>query len=368
MEEDVTNVDDQVQVSKAEANHSQHSRIADVYHWYTSEKFIQAYRRCRVENWSYETLPLCLKYDTTDILNYTAWHRRYPSCGGSQQSPILVLFAQSEYKYFDPIQFLNYDSYLQIDIEMVGTTRKHPSQLSKRHLFFYPFGVDLGVFGGPLQVQYSFFMGTIHIGKDRHSGSEHFIENQGYAAEVQLIHTTEMLSDNDCLKEANGLLVLVILFEEKNDDNEDLAPLLDAMQELQDNAHNLHTSTKFLMSSLIPDDTLEYYIYPGSLSFPPCTERTINVVFQRTVPIGQKQLEELRKLRWRLGGDASCTGPLAGNVRPITDGRGGVKSTRTIFRSFFSFTPSTGASTHAVRGAAVALFAVVASSASLKQP
>ncbi|KAH7957606.1 hypothetical protein HPB52_020744 [Rhipicephalus sanguineus] len=284
---------------------------------------------------------------TTD---YTAWHRRYPSCGGSQQSPILVLFAQSEYKYFDPIQFLNYDSYLQIDIEMVGTT-----------LFFYPFGVDLGVFGGPLQVQYSFFMGTIHIGKDRHSGSEHFIENQGYAAEVQLIHTTEMLSDNDCLKEANGLLVLVILFEEKNDDNEDLAPLLDAMQELQDNAHNLHTSTKFLMSSLIPDDTLEYYIYPGSLSFPPCTERTINVVFQRT-------LEELRKLRWRLGGDASCTGPLAGNVRPITDGRGGVKSTRTIFRSFFSFTPSTGASTHAVRGAAVALFAVVASSASLKQP
>ncbi|KAL1471705.1 hypothetical protein MTO96_023535 [Rhipicephalus appendiculatus] len=187
-------------------------------------------------------------------------------------------------------------------------------------------------------------MGTIHFGKDGHSGSEHLIENQGYAAEVQLIHTTEMLSENDCLKEANGLLVLVILFEEKNDDNEDLAPFLDAMQELQDNARNLHTSTNFLMSSLIPEDTLEYYIYPGSLSFPPCTERTINVVFQRTIPIGQKQLEELRKLRWRLGDDASCSGLLAGNVRPITDSRDTVKSTRTIFRSFFSFTPSTGAS------------------------
>ncbi|KAH6932300.1 hypothetical protein HPB50_004622 [Hyalomma asiaticum] len=289
-------------------------------------------------------------YIDTTRADYSTWHRRYPSCGGSQQSPIPVLFAQSEYKYFDPIQFLNYDAYLQLDIEMVGTA-----------LFFYPYGLDVGVFGGPLQVQYSFFMGTIHFGKDRHSGSEHLIENQGYAAEVQLIHTTEMLCGNDCLKEANGLLVLVILFEETSDDNEDLAPFVDAMQELHGSGQNMHTSTEFLMSSLIPDCTLEYYIYPGSLSFPPCTERTINVVFQRT-------LEELRKLRWRLGDDASCTGLMAGNVRPITDGHGGTQSTRTIFRSFFSFTSSsTDASSHAVHVSAVVLASVVAASASLTQ-
>ncbi|XP_075539696.1 uncharacterized protein LOC142574521 [Dermacentor variabilis] len=131
-------------------------------------------------------------------------------------------------------------------------------------LFFYPFGLDLGVFGGPLQVQYSFFMGTIHFGQGRDSGSEHLIEKQGYAAEVQLIHSTELTSDNDCLKEANGLLVLVILFE----------------------------------------------------------------------------LEEMRKLHWRLGGDSSCTGLLAGNVRPIADEGGFAKSTRTVFRSFFSYASS----------------------------
>ncbi|XP_037565359.1 carbonic anhydrase 1 [Dermacentor silvarum] len=277
----------------------------------------------------------------------------------------MVLFAQSEYKYFDPIQFFNYDSYLQLDVEMVGTT-----------LFFYPFGLDLGVFGGPLQVQYSFFMGTIHFGKGRDSGSEHIIEKQGYAAEVQLIHTTEIMSDNDCLKEANGLLVLVILFEETSDDNEDLAPFLDAIQELHGDEQGLHTTTEILMSSLIPRSTLEYYIYPGSLSFPPCTERTINVVFQRTVPIGQKQaraasrdrrtrsknLEEMRKLRWRLGGDTSCTSLLAGNLRPVT-GEGRVaKSTRTVFRSFFSFTsssPSTNAPSHTVPAVA-AVFAASA--------
>ncbi|KAH7960792.1 hypothetical protein HPB49_023395 [Dermacentor silvarum] len=275
---------------------------------------------------------------------HTTWHRQYPSCGGSQQSPIMVLFAQSEYKYFDPIQFFNYDSYLQLDVEMVGTT-----------LFFYPFGLDLGVFGGPLQVQYSFFMGTIHFGKGRDSGSEHIIEKQGYAAEVQLIHTTEIMSDNDCLKEANGLLVLVILFEETSDDNEDLAPFLDAIQELHGDEQGLHTTTEILMSSLIPRSTLEYYIYPGSLSFPPCTERTINVVFQRT-------LEEMRKLRWRLGGDTSCTSLLAGNLRPVT-GEGRVaKSTRTVFRSFFSFTsssPSTNAPSHTVPAVA-AVFAASA--------
>ncbi|XP_054919740.1 carbonic anhydrase 1-like [Dermacentor andersoni] len=260
----------------------------------------------------------------------------------------MVLFAQSEYKYFDPIQFFNYDSYLQLDIEMVGTT-----------LFFYPFGLDLGVFGGPLQVQYSFFMGTIHFGQGRDSGSEHLIEKQGYAAEVQLIHSTELTSDNDCLKEANGLLVLVILFEETSDDNEDLAPFLDAIQELHGDEQGLHTTTEFLMSSLIPRSTLEYYIYPGSLSFPPCTERTINVVFQRTVPIGQKQLEEMRKLHWRLGGDSSCTGLLAGNVRPIADEGGFAKSTRTVFRSFFSYASSSPSTTASCRTVA-ALAAVVA--------
>ncbi|XP_070389193.1 uncharacterized protein [Dermacentor albipictus] len=260
----------------SEANHSQRSTSGDVHHWLTSEKFIRNYRSCRFENWSYKTLPLCLKYDTTGVFNSSTWHRRYPSCGGSQQSPIMVLFAQSEYKYFDPIQFFNYDSYLQLDIEMVGTT-----------LFFYPFGLDLGVFGGPLQVQYSFFMGTIHFGKGRDSGSEHLIEKQGYAAEVQLIHSTELTSDNDCLKEANGLLVLVILFE----------------------------------------------------------------------------LEEMRKLHWRLGGDSSCTGLLAGNVRPIADEGGFAKSTRTVFRSFFSYA-SSSPSTTAPWPTVAALAAVVAAAGS----
>ncbi|KAL3244929.1 hypothetical protein MRX96_018510 [Rhipicephalus microplus] len=182
------------QCPRRSVSHSQQSRIADVYHWCTNEKFI---RKC---------IGTCVRTRGRWFEGEGADMRRgkrmitlpgtvgTPRAGGSQQSPISVLFAQSEYKYFDPIQFLNYDSYLQIDIEMV---------------------------------QYSFFMGTIHFGKDSQSGSEHFIENQGFAAEVQLIHTTELLNENDCLKEANGLLVLVILFEEKNDDNEDLVPFLD---------------------------------------------------------------------------------------------------------------------------------------------
>ncbi|KAK8759139.1 hypothetical protein V5799_003237 [Amblyomma americanum] len=98
------------------------------------------------------------------------------------------------------------------------------------------------------------------------------------------------MSDNDCLQEANGLLVLVILLEEVEDNNQELVPFLYALQELSAQ-HGTRTISEFLVASLVPRSTVEYYIYPGSLTFPPCTERVINVVFQRTVPIGRKQTE-----------------------------------------------------------------------------
>lgn len=336
-------------------NQSRRARDVGASHWLSHEAFIQTYRKCRVHDWSYGTLPVCQKFDTIDMLNSSSWQNRYPSCDGSQQSPITIMFEHTEYRYFEPIQFLNYDTRLQLDVETFGTT-----------VFFYPFGLDVGVFGGPLHVQYSFFMGTVHFGTESHSGSEHVVENKRYAAEMQLIHTTEITSDNDCLQEANGLLVLVILLEEAAENNQDLVRFLYALQELPTH-HGANTISEFLMSSLVPRSTVEYYIYPGSLSFPPCTERVINVVFQKTVPIGRKQLDELRKLSWNLGSDASCVGPVAKNVRAIPLDAG-VQPRRTIFRSFLLLDaassvagPSCAAILAAVTTAAVARAFVIIS-------
>ncbi|XP_077508479.1 carbonic anhydrase 4-like [Amblyomma americanum] len=156
------------------ANHSHRAREAGAHHWLSHERFIQAYKNCRGRDWSYGTLAPCLKFNTAQMLNSSSWQHRYPSCDGSQQSPIPILFSWSEYKHFEPIQFFNYDSRLQLDVELFGTT-----------VFFYPFGLDLGVFGGPLNVQYSFFMGTLHFGMESETGSEHIVENQRYAAEVR---------------------------------------------------------------------------------------------------------------------------------------------------------------------------------------
>ncbi|XP_077557790.1 carbonic anhydrase 12-like, partial [Haemaphysalis longicornis] len=248
-----------------------------MHHWLTHERFIQNYRKCRLSDWSYGTVPFCKNFNTTHLLNSTEWSRRYPSCGGSQQSPIHLLFAHSTFHLFDPIQFFNYDSEMRLDVEMVGTT-----------LFFYPFGLDVGVFGGPLEVPYSFFMGTIHFDRTSSAGSEHAIEKKRYAAEVQLVHSTEIMSENDCLREANGLLVLAVLLEEVAEDNPELATFLAALQELQVSG-GTQSAPEFLLASLLPSSTLEYYVYPGSLPFPPCTERTINVVFATPLPIGRKQ-------------------------------------------------------------------------------
>ncbi|KAH9376574.1 hypothetical protein HPB48_002527 [Haemaphysalis longicornis] len=199
------------------------------------------------------------------------WGSKYVDCKGKSQSPLHLRFLQSTYKQMESISFFNYDDDISLDVTIMGD--------------------NLAVYGGPLHVEYTFVQGVLHFGTGSGQGAEHHIDEQSNVAELQLIHYTETNIPIKCFKDANGLLVLVILFKEAEKNNSALSAFMTAVSEL----HGLsdtspRTTLKFPMSNFMPSTTENYYIYSGSLTFPPCTERVINVVLGRSVDIGKEQV------------------------------------------------------------------------------
>ncbi|KAL3210749.1 hypothetical protein MRX96_052139 [Rhipicephalus microplus] len=101
------------------------------------------------------------------------------------------------------------------------------------------------------------------------------------------------------------------------------------------------TEVTMPLAYLLPNTTQHYYIYLGSLSFPPCTSDAFVVVFRSTVAIGEQQASALlTKLRNNLytytGG---CKYRIAGNLRKLQP-----LGNRVVYRSF-KFTPFAARST-----------------------
>ncbi|XP_064487785.1 carbonic anhydrase 1-like isoform X2 [Ornithodoros turicata] len=256
------------------------------------------------------------------------WPATFPLCGGSMQSPVELRFLQSVYKPMSPMHFFNYDYEMALDVQIIGT-----------NLLLFPNSSRLAVFGGPLKVEYTFVMGAFHFGKGEFDGSEHKIDSTGYAAELQLIHYTETNIGINCFKGVNGLLALAILFKQVPANNSELDEFISNIPQVRASADKPTTIPNFYLSSFMPQSTINFYLYSGSLTFPPCTERLITVVFERAVSIGKSQLEALRTLKGQLK-HARCKLDIAGNTR-IAPARG---SARPIYRSF-RFIPSQRATT-----------------------
>ncbi|CAN7986254.1 unnamed protein product, partial [Ixodes hexagonus] len=253
------------------------------------------------------------------------WASHFKTCGGTQQSPFPLRFLQSVFKPMEPMHFFNYDSDMTLDVEIMGA-----------NLFIFPNASRLAVFGGPLAGEYTFIMGAFHFGLNMSNGAEHKTDETDYAAELQLIHYTETDNPINCLKEVNGLLSLVVLFKEIPENNTELDSFISAVLELQGPARlSSTTRSRFYLSSFMPSTTTDFYLYSGSITFPPCTERVMTVVFERYVEIGKQQLDKLRLLKMRLG-SATCQGLIAGNIRKLSEKMG---AERTVYRSF-RFMPS----------------------------
>ncbi|XP_070390424.1 carbonic anhydrase 2-like isoform X1 [Dermacentor albipictus] len=280
--------------------------------------------------------------------------------------------APDNHNYFEPSTIVASLRKCDVD-DWVYSVPSNCSISSSIHVFVSPTNSRVAVYGGPLLVEYTFVLGVFHFGTGSGQGAEHHIDEQNNAAELQLIHYTETNIDIDCLKEVNGLLALVILFKETENNNTALSGFLKAVRELHVPGTN-ETSPKassavpkFFMSYFTPASTENYYLYSGSLTFPPCTERVINVVLSRSVEIGKDQLAELRKLKWRFQTQPCSSATVAGNVRKLVASTTGAE-TRAVYRNFRFMTRQGAAAPAAPSAVALAVVAVLLAAEAAAMP
>ncbi|XP_064460743.1 carbonic anhydrase 1-like isoform X4 [Ornithodoros turicata] len=205
-------------------------------------------------------------------------------------------------------------------------------------VYITPQEADLESYGGPLSVRYNLSKAVFHFGNGTGHGSEHKIDNEIFAAELQLLISSEKPTSGSCFLKGNGVAIFVILFkcsrfQQRSQSNPWLDPFINATDNLQYRGN--WTKMVMPLSHFLPSTTLDYYLYAGSLTFPPCTSGITVIVFSTPVPIGDSQL---MKLRGNLVVYVNnCKNVVYGNLRETRN-----LSNRVVYRSF-KFIDTSGA-------------------------
>ncbi|XP_077551215.1 carbonic anhydrase 12-like [Haemaphysalis longicornis] len=236
----------------------------------------------------------------------------------------------TSFRSFRPIYFLGYNARSRFEIENGG-----------HFLYITPQKASLETYGGPLPARYNLSKAIFRFGNETSErGSEHTIDGRNFAAELQLLLSSEKPTPADCLRSGKGLAILVILFEKQEAPNVLLDDLVRSTEQMTFRGNK--TVIRMPLSYLLPNTTLHYYVYLGSLTFPPCTNHAYVVVFSNTVGIGQQQLTKLRNNLYTMVNN--CKYRMAGNLRhqqPLGN--------RVVYRSFkFSSSATTAAANMAL--------------------
>jgi len=142
--------------------------------------------------------------------------------------------------------------------------------------------------------------GAVYIAEEIvfHTPSEHTIDGKKYDMEMQVIHYGQTKGD------ISKQVVLSFLFQKKAGvynkfiDDVDFFSLPNPMYPEREINNNLYIPKVFYSSS---DDNIpvarpfSFYTYQGSITFPPCTERTIHYVVSKPIPIGSSSLQLIKE-------------------------------------------------------------------------
>lgn len=127
-----------------------------------------------------------------------------------------------------------------------------------------------------------------------HTPSEHTIEGKRYDMELQIIHYGQ--TTGDLAKQ----VVVSVLFEKKAGAYNKFIDDLDFFNLPNPIYQRALLSTGLFVPKLFYDSSSEeipimkpmsFYTYQGSVSFPPCSERTINYVFSKPIPLSTTALK-----------------------------------------------------------------------------
>jgi len=238
--------------------------------------------------------------------NQSTWLSDYPRCGQEYQSPVDLHTVDVSLKdHKTPISFLSYDlvnkdSCVVVNNGNTATIQMKSNDDSSKAILS----------GGPFNsTEYSFTQAVFHWGDNNTLGSEHTIRGTKYPMEMQLVHQTSS-------EEENKLAITSFLFEVSEEENHVLANLINAISKIKTAGSKVQLDTPvdaledenadeksqealdiFSMDLLIKESISgPYFTYPGSLTYPPCTEVKQYVVFRVPLDISSTQLEQFRLL------------------------------------------------------------------------
>ncbi|CAK5007963.1 unnamed protein product [Meloidogyne enterolobii] len=139
-----------------------------------------------------------------------------------------------------------------------------------------------------------------HWGSRQNNGSHHFIDNEGFAGEIQFIHrNTTFSSMMQALKYPGdpGALFISVLLQQGTEDNPALEPLMDVLTQVEYPGTESSRLKNFKPSQLIPADRNEFWLYDGSETTEPFRETVKWILLHAKLSISLSQLQKLRELR-----------------------------------------------------------------------
>ncbi|KAI1292000.1 Carbonic anhydrase 6 [Halotydeus destructor] len=232
-------------------------------------------------------------------------------CGGKSQSPIDISSYNVVYDMVQ-VQLVNYDSKHLFEVTNNGhadlVTIKDPPAVDKLPQLKFK------------DNNFRFAKLHFHWGSNDSTGSEHLLDNRQYVLEMHLVHfNSKYKSLEDALDKDLGLLVFGSLFR-LGEQNGALAPLANAHNEVADvEGRPVATETKLSLQDLLPGGATEQlYMYTGSLTTPPCTEKVQWLVASKINTLSKPQIAQFRQLR---RDDNVPVSPNFRNVQPLNNRR-----------------------------------------------
>lgn len=228
------------------------------------------------------------------------WHELFPqACSGKYQSPIDI---RPEETMYNPAlkDFAMWYDPPRPDCKMRVSNNGHSVQVTTEG--------ELYVTNGGLPNVYKTVQFHFHWGNAKHHGSEHLIDGHAYPLELHIVNYNHDLykTIGEAATEKQGLAVLGVMFEMSDEDNEDMEPLIAAMEQVSDPEEGREVEIEPMsLRSLLPEDMTRYYRYNGSLTTPGCFESVVWTVFHEPRTLSSRQMKAFREtlqFRHRHGG------------------------------------------------------------------
>lgn len=215
-------------------------------------------------------------------------------CGdGKMQSPIRFITLHTEYSD-DDFAIKNYHLFKKLNFVKKQFLRMTVDPSEKAFLLY-------NKMDGVALVHGNFTLREMHFhtGTDEEKGSEHALPHGRTALEVQFVHVRVDKHDlTDALAEADNVVVIAVLYKvqdtsnpsEAEEDTTEVDAVFEAIATSGDSAKEVR------LFDLLGEFADGFYIYKGSLTYPPCTEGVRWLVNRTPLLMQRKTMKLIRDM------------------------------------------------------------------------